>query len=164
MRLNIGRGGRLGGKWASVDIDEALSPDIVDDVRTLDKIENESSAEIFASHVLEHIDEVQVLGTLKTWHGKLAPGGKLTVYVPDVERAWHDYSIGEADEKQVLVTMIGAEPTRSPYQVHRTMFWPKRLKGLLCAAGFSKVVPAKARKRPYEFGFQAVKDNRGTVT
>ncbi len=156
-RLNIGRGGHLGGDWSSVDIDPGLKPDIIDDVRTLESIEDETVDEIFASHVLEHIDEKDVLPTLRIWCGKLKPGGKLSIFVPDVEQAWKDYFNNKMDEKTLLITMIGQEPSRSPYQLHRTMFWYSRLEGLLTLIGFDKCWQLPARGKRFEFGIQVKK-------
>ena len=155
-RLNVGRGGQSKGDWLNVDIDRNLKPDVVDDARSLKTIPDEISIEIFASHVLEHIDERDVLNTLKVWHKKLKPGGKVTIFVPDVAKAWGHFFKKKISEKDLLITMIGADPTRSPFQLHRTVFWFGRLKRLMEAAGFTNVMRVANRgKRPYECGAQA---------
>lgn len=156
-RLNIGRGGHAEGDWLNVDIDPYLKPDIIDDVRTLERIEDESVDEIFASHLLEHIDEKDVVRTLKIWRRKLKIGGKLSIFVPDVEQAWRDYFDNKMDEKTLLITMIGQEPSRSPYQIHRTMFWYSRLEGLMKSAGFDTCRRLPARGKRFEFGIQVKK-------
>ena len=156
-RLNIGRGGHIGGDWLTIDIDPILKPDIVDDIRTMGSIEDETADEIFASHVLEHIDEKDVLSALRAWRNKLKLGGKLSIFVPDVERAWRDYFDNKMDEKTLLITMIGQEPSRSPYQLHRTMLWYSRLESLMKLAGFDKCQRLPHRGKRFEFGIQVKK-------
>ena len=156
-RLKLGRRGHIGGDWITVDIDPGQNPDVVDDIRTLGSVDDGAADEIFASHVLEHIDDKDILPTLKLWRGKLKAEGKLTVYVPDVEQAWRDYFAGKMDEKTLLITMIGQEPSRSPYQLHRTMFWYSRLEKLLKAVGFDKCWPLPCRGKRFEFGIQVKK-------
>lgn len=156
-RLNIGRGGKASGNWLNVDIDPALEPDVVDDVRVMAKFKNRSIDEIFASHLLEHIDEKDVIPTLKLWRKKLKIGGKLSIFCPDIERAWREYFGNKIDDNTLLVAMIGQEPSRSPYQRHRTMLWYSRVEKLLKAVGFKKCRELPCRGKRYEFGIQVIK-------
>jgi len=161
MRLDIGRGG-LGKRegWTTVDIDREKDPDIVNAAQDLVDISDGSVDEIFSSHMIEHVEETEVVPMLKVWLRKLNAGGTLTVYVPDVEGPWRAYLSGDPDvpAERVLFAMIGADPIESKYQRHKTFFWPNRLKELVEQAGFSAVRTIPCREdRVMEFGLVAEK-------
>ena len=120
------------------------------------KIPDEGCQEIYASHILEHIPENKILGTLKIWRKKLAPGGRLIIYVPDVEEAWRRHFNSEIGEAGLHAVMVGSNPYSSPYQIHKTMFWFSRLLKLVYQAGFRNCVQLPARPGTrVEFGIQA---------
>ena len=88
VKLNMGSGrDKLEGYFA---IDKT-SPeaDFHEDITTI-KLPENSVDEILASHILEHLLNLQVLDVTKSWFKALKPGGKLIIECPDVlEMARH---------------------------------------------------------------------------
>jgi len=84
-RLHIG-GREVKEGWEILD---ALPGDHVDhlmDARDLSAFSDDSFSEIYASHVLEHMDYKDELdATLREWWRVLAPGGTLSLSVPDLD-------------------------------------------------------------------------------
>jgi SAM-dependent methyltransferase len=81
-KLNIGAGDdRRDGYW-SVD----LRPDVADVVADITRLPfaDDSVAELFASDLLEHFPATKTQGLLAEWRRVLAPGGKLTLRVPNL--------------------------------------------------------------------------------
>jgi len=71
--------------WTRLDIDpNARDVSIVHDIRKPLPLPDTSVEEIYASHVLEHIPYRKVIEVLTDWHRVLTPGGKLSVFVPDI--------------------------------------------------------------------------------
>ena len=80
----------LGGKepkpgWKIVNIQAGPGVDILGDIRDMSQFADDSVQAIYASHVLEHIGQQAVLSTLKGLRRILAPGGQLSISVPDLE-------------------------------------------------------------------------------
>lgn len=60
--------------------------DHVCNANDLSQFANETFGEIYASHVVEHLDYTgELVATLKEWHRVLTPGGRLYVSVPDLD-------------------------------------------------------------------------------
>ena len=82
--LHVGCGLKRFPGWIHLDSDPAVTPDIVDDIRTLHKVTDGSMDVIYACHVLEHVGRREWQGVLRKWLQKLKPGGILQVSVPDL--------------------------------------------------------------------------------
>lgn len=91
MKYNLGSNDVRHEGFINVDIRPANGVDIVDDVTTLEKIEDNSAEEIYAHNVLEHIFPDKMDKTLALWVRKLKPGGFLTIGVPDGEMVYERY-------------------------------------------------------------------------
>ena len=104
MKLNIGSSSCHLDGWINLEYDEAYwrpnkfsgerlsskatrdMPDVFGDARYLGALYKSATFdEVRASHVLEHIPQLQTLSTLKDWHMVLKPGGTLRVIVPDFQ-------------------------------------------------------------------------------
>ena len=81
VRLNIGCGPDQPEGWVNLDSNPDEEPDIVADVRHL-PFDDDSVDEIYASHILEHIDCREPV--LEEWCRVLRPGGLITIAVPDI--------------------------------------------------------------------------------
>lgn len=81
-KLNLGCGPDHMDGWVNYDSAEEENPDVLGDVRELSMYADGSIDEIFASHILEHID-VRV-PVLEEWARVLRPGGRITIAVPDI--------------------------------------------------------------------------------
>jgi glycosyltransferase involved in cell wall biosynthesis len=82
LRLNLGAGEDRRAGYLSVDLRSDVA-DILADVTRL-PFADESAAEIFASDLLEHFPAAKTAQILAEWHRVLAPGGKLTLRVPNL--------------------------------------------------------------------------------
>ncbi len=72
--------------WEIVNAVAASYVDHVGNANDLSQFDNNTFAEIYASHVVEHFDyKRELLHTLKEWRRVLRPGGKLYVSVPDMD-------------------------------------------------------------------------------
>jgi hypothetical protein len=68
----------------TLDIDEAVQPDIVLDARDLPTLEPGQYDAVYASHVLEHFSECDVARVLWGFYHILTPNGYADIRVPDV--------------------------------------------------------------------------------
>jgi ubiquinone/menaquinone biosynthesis C-methylase UbiE len=81
MKLDIGCGNRKKDGYIGVDIVKTPSVDIVCDIRQgLPMIENNSVDEIYCSHILEHIANLEEV--MKEFHRILKSSGSLIIRVP----------------------------------------------------------------------------------
>jgi ubiquinone/menaquinone biosynthesis C-methylase UbiE len=106
MKLNLGSDTiRLDG-FLNVDICPDCKPDIVADVSSMPMIEDGSVEEIYASHILEHLP--WNTDALYEWHRILAPGGLITVAIPDFIQGYGLYRAGVWDLRYFTATIYGA--------------------------------------------------------
>ena len=81
----------IGGKttapgWEVLNIVPGPHVDHLCDASDLSMFEDNIFAEIYASHIVEHLDYVdEITNTLIEWHRVLAPGGRLYVSVPNLD-------------------------------------------------------------------------------
>jgi predicted SAM-dependent methyltransferase len=88
MKLNIGGTERRSG-WKILNVLLGEHVDFHDDVRDLSRFEDECCEEIYCSHMLEHLGQGEILPVLNGFYRLLAPGGKLSISVPDMDvLAW----------------------------------------------------------------------------
>lgn len=84
-KLHIGGQVRSEG-WEVLNALPAPYVDHVCNANDLSQFANETFGEIYASHVVEHLDYTgELVATLKEWHRVLTPGGRLYVSVPDLD-------------------------------------------------------------------------------
>lgn len=84
-RLHIGGESRRDG-WEVLNINPGPETDHVMDAGDLSAFDDDTFAEIYASHVLEHFDYNGPLqATLRGWLRVLEPGGRLLISVPDMD-------------------------------------------------------------------------------
>jgi predicted SAM-dependent methyltransferase len=84
-RLHIG--GRVQAEgWEVLNANSAPYVDHVCNANDLSQFPDDTFAEIYASHVVEHFDyQMELECTLLEWNRVLVPGGKLFVSVPDLD-------------------------------------------------------------------------------
>lgn len=107
IRLNLGSNDVKHEGFLNVDIRDIPEVDIVDDVITLNKIEDCSVAEMVAHNILGQIAPDKVPQTLRTWHSKLKSGGTLSVGVPDGELLFGRYLKGDYTWERVVHGIFG---------------------------------------------------------
>jgi len=155
MKLNLGAGHVQLPGWTSVDVNPASGAQIIDDITVLQSIPDGSCDELLCCHALRP----QVLPTLRLWFKKLKPGGKLTLYIPDVRTFWNKFLHGEMPEKRLLDVTYGVQGGPNPWAVHKNAFWPERITMLLRGSGFQGITSIPPRYDT-EFGVEAVKPSK----
>ena len=84
MKLHIG-GKQAKEGWTVFNIQKMDYVDIVGDIRDLSQFQDESLEIIYASHVLEHVSQKEVLETLRGIHRVLKKEGTFYCSVPNME-------------------------------------------------------------------------------
>jgi len=86
VKLNLGCGNDIKPGYINIDLySNQKKVDLIADVRKLPFLEN-SVEELFSSHLLEHFPVRTVFSLLEEWHRVLKIGGKLELYVPNLEK------------------------------------------------------------------------------
>lgn len=84
-KLHIGGTARCDG-WEVLNANPAPYVDHVCNANDLSQFADNTFSEIYASHVVEHLDyNGELKDTLQQWHRVLAAGGKLFISVPDLD-------------------------------------------------------------------------------
>ena len=134
MKLHLGCGQKLLPGFVNLDI--LPGADLQDDIRKLEKVEENSCDLIYACHVLEHVSRHDVTDVLKLWHTRLRPGGTLRLAVPDFGAAVKWYTEHKAIP-DILGLVSGGQ--RDQYDYHGCVFDKAYLTQLLTDAGFQEV-------------------------
>jgi predicted SAM-dependent methyltransferase len=137
------------------EILNAISEPWVDHVGQADDLssfEDNTFAELYASHVLEHLGYQSALSTaLNEWHRVLAPEGRLMVSVPDLDTLCELYvqrdSLVPEDRFRIMRMMFGWQVDQHDF--HRVGLNEELLTSFLSAAGFAGI------KRVDQFGLFA---------
>lgn len=84
-RLHIGGTTRSDG-WEVLNANAAPYVDHVGNANDLSRFADNTFVEIYASHVVEHLDySGELKDTLQEWNRVLVPGGKVFISVPDLD-------------------------------------------------------------------------------
>lgn len=112
LRLHIGGQAPKEG-WKILNIQPGPHVDFMGSCTDLEQFSDGSVAEVYASHVLEHLDYVRELPhTLKEIHRILAPTGSLHISVPDLECLMRLYSrpnVSPNDRFMIMRMMFGGQ-------------------------------------------------------
>src|SRR5258708_26858152 len=84
MNLHVGGQERKDG-WKILNVLPGPDVDYVGDLRDLSRFAGESIDNIYASHVLEHVSQADVLPVLRGVYRTLRRGGRVFVSVPDLD-------------------------------------------------------------------------------
>ena len=137
-RLHIG-GETPAAGWEIMNISAGPHVDHVGNANDLSRFPAASFQEIYASHIVEHLDyQYELLSTLKEWHRVLKPFGTLYVSVPDLDvlaRLLLDKERLNVDDRfAVMRIMFGGHMNRHDY--HSTGLNEEFLTYFLNEAGF----------------------------
>ena len=151
--LNIGSGAEESRKLTAVntDLSDVGKPEVVCDARKLPFPDNYFTV-VRASHILEHIAQDEILGTLKEWRRVLHPQGELHIAVPDAMIAFDEIVDGKTKKGDDAVRFdkttaplaqiygLGYEnPETDLRWRHTIIFSFELLKDFLLKAGFEVV-------------------------
>ena len=114
-----------------IDINPAVKPDILADVRSIPEPAEKYDG-VFAAHILEHIKADQAIGAVREWTRILKAGGILEIRVPNITAALEALAKNQATplhHQIVWGTQINERET------HYNGFTPYILESLIRAAG-----------------------------
>lgn len=147
MKLNIGGNLREDG-WKIMNIQPGDHVDFVGSITDLSQFADGSFDTVYASHVLEHVHQREVLDTLIGVRRILKPEGELLVAVPDLDILCHLFinPLASVEVKwKTLRMIIGGQVDQFDY--HYVGFNEEMLFDFLERAGFSQAY------RVESFGF-----------
>lgn len=138
-RLHIGGELKMPG-WEVLNANPAPYVDHVCNANNLSKFADGTFSEIYASHVVEHLDYVGELHqSLQDWHRVLTPGGKAYISVPDMDTLagmFRDKATFTMVERFEIMRMIfGGHLDKHDY--HLAGLNEELLTDVLRAAGFA---------------------------
>jgi predicted SAM-dependent methyltransferase len=140
LRLHIG-GKERHPDWKIVDVVPGEHTDYVRSCTDLSLFASGSVAEIYASHVLEHLGYRRDLpAALREFHRVLAPGGMLRASVPDLSRLcaiFLDPALSDVNRRVVMGFMYGAQSDAADF--HYVGLYEELMTALLREAGFTDV-------------------------
>ena len=136
MKLHIGCGRKYLSGYKHLDVIPYEHVDFECDARKLDIFADKSVAEIYACHILEHVERDQVVGVLREWCRVLKAGGVIRIAVPDFEALMQQYMDG-----QPLLSFQGLlyGGQTYDYNFHHVAFDFNLLKAFLEDAGFMEI-------------------------
>jgi predicted SAM-dependent methyltransferase len=88
MNLHIGGRERKDG-WKILDAQSGPEVDYVADIRNLSQFGDDSIESVYASHVLEHVGQADIVPVLRGIRRTLKQGGEFRVAVPDLDVLCH---------------------------------------------------------------------------
>ncbi len=133
--MHIGCGKKYLAGYKHLDVIAYEHVDFVCDARRLSMIEDESVSEIYACHILEHVDRSEVPDVLKEWNRVLKFGGLIRLAVPDFESILQEYTENK-DLERFQGLLYGGQTYN--YNFHHVVFDYDILKDALENAGFHR--------------------------
>jgi predicted SAM-dependent methyltransferase len=139
MNLHIG-GTQPKEGWKILNVQTGPTVDFVGDICDLSAFQDNSIETIYASHVLEHVSQAEVVPALQGINRALKPGGRFLVSVPDLDALCHLFIAPWATAEikwHAMRMMFGGQ--MDPDDFHCIGLNEEFLRSFLAEAGFSKV-------------------------
>lgn len=137
IKLNIGAGGSDLPGFIPVDIKQGI------DASGKLPYDDNSVAEIYSSHCLEHIHHSLHIQTLREWVRVLKPGGRIRIAVPDFDMIFQQYLAGEISPDKLNCWIHGTNPEETDRHKIAT-FNHDRLSLLMRRVGIDQIEPFEA--------------------
>lgn len=140
MNLHIGGREKMDG-WKILNIQPGVDVDFIGDISNLEQFEDASIDNVYASHVLEHVRQADLLKTLIGIKRILKPGGLFLVSVPDWDILCHLFisPVASAEVKWHAVRMmLGGQVDENDF--HYVGFNQTILFDFLGKAGFTDAI------------------------
>ena len=140
LRLNIG-GSTPNAGWKNFNIEAGEGVDYVGDCVDMGRFADNSVADIYSSHTVEHLGyQQEIHQALKEFRRILEPDGWLRLSVPDLDTLCHLYTnprVTKDGKIYLMRVMFGGQI--DPYDFHKVgLFW-ELLGGFLMRAGFRHI-------------------------
>jgi predicted SAM-dependent methyltransferase len=137
VQLHLGCGKRFIPGFVHIDMASFPHIDFKRDLRDLGCLPSGYADLIYACHVLEYFDRIEVVDVLKEWRRVLKSGGTLRVAVPDMESLISVYR-AKGNLSQILGPLFGRwEINPGTVVYHKTVYDFGSLADVLATAGFS---------------------------
>jgi predicted SAM-dependent methyltransferase len=140
IRLHVGGEVRKDG-WVNLNVRPGPAVDLVGTCTSMAQISDSSVAEIYASHVLEHLSYVDELHqALAECHRVLVPGGRLMASVPDLTllcRLFLAEGLTTQQRFEIMRMIFGGQ--MDPHDLHKAGLTYEFLDSYLRHAGFVSV-------------------------
>ena len=144
MKLHIG-GKESKQGWKILNIQQGEGVDYLGDISDLNQFKDNSIKEIYASHVLEHVDQKKIKKTLIGIYRVLEETGKVYISVPDMDilcRIFIDEKATSKVKFHIMRMMFGGQT--DSYDFHYFGWNALFLIDFLKSAGFKKVERVKS--------------------
>jgi len=144
MKLNIG-GETIKEGWKILNIQRKPGVDFVGDISNLDQFKDGSVDEIYASHVIEHVDQNNIEKTLNGIYRVLGKNGKIYISVPDMDilcKIFMDPNSSLDMKWHAMRMMFGGQTDK--YDFHYFGWNFLFLNGYLNKVGFRKIEKVKS--------------------
>ena len=144
MKLNIGGEQKKEG-WKILNIQKKEGVDFIGDISDLSQFNENSIDEIYASHIVEHVDQNKIKATLKGIHRILKDNGKFYISVPDMEVLCRIFLAKDATNKvkfHAMRMMFGGQIDK--YDYHYFGWNYEFLNIYLIEAGFKNLERVKS--------------------
>jgi len=136
MKLHIGCGKKYLSGYKHLDVIDYDHVDFVCDARNLSMIETQTVSEIYACHILEHVERNEVPGVLAEWSRVLKPAGVIRIAVPNFESIVEEY-IENKDLTSFQGLLYGGQTY--DYNFHHVTFDFSMIEKLLKDVGLHEV-------------------------
>jgi len=137
-KINMGCGSRNFGKdWIHIDGGDHVHLDYQSITKL--QLDDESIDLIYASHVIEYFDLVEINDVLIEWRRVLKKNGILRVAVPDFETMSRLYTLGQYPLERFLGPLYGRMNMGHETIYHRTTYDFNLLQKTLHSSGFENV-------------------------
>ena len=143
MKLHIG-GKEIKEGWKILNIQKNDGVDFVGSITDLSQFKDDSIDEVYASHVVEHIDQKNIKKTLKDINRVLKKDGKFYISVPDLDILCRIFIEKKAPPKvkfHVMRMMFGGQTDEFDYHYFGWNY--EFLNSYLIEAGFKKTRGSK---------------------
>jgi predicted SAM-dependent methyltransferase len=136
VKLNVGCGEFYADGWTNVDVAENdhVKPDMICSLQSLGDEVRDVGA-VYLGHVLEHVDPVPVITSLRKLWESCVLGCRVAVVGPDVLRAWNGVMDGTITYDDAVGATLGAR--RWPGDEHRWVCYEEELVSLVRASGLT---------------------------
>ena len=144
MKLNIGGEKKKEG-WKILNIQKKKDVDFIGDISDLSQFKDNSIDEIYASHIVEHVDQNKIKLTLKGIYRVLKDNGKFYISVPDMNVLCSLYMAKDAPKKvkfHAMRMMFGGQTDK--YDYHYFGWNYDFLKDYIEDAGFKNIKKVKS--------------------
>ena len=165
VKLNLGCGDKILPGYINVDVASERAgnkPDVICDVRKLDKFADNYADEIMAVHVVEHFWRWEVVDVIKEWFRVLKPGGLLILECPNLVSACEEFlakpearALPGKEGQRTMWVFYGDPAHQDPLMCHRWGYTPLSLGLVMHEAGLRNL-----RQEPARFKLREPRDMR----